>query len=201
MNIKFFPKYWFANKETRFNLLLDQQYPKDCFEKAKAKLDREFPTKSEKDLDVYKLRLNELEYNYKLKDEYEFEHYKLGYSHLSDKEYAKESLELEYKFGKIKEIDYMKEKADLDGKPFVAVRPDFDEVDGDNFYFDIIFNEIFIEKLKKQGYSGDTDNDIVDQWLKWKMINSFDNIEDLIENKIPTNISKIDVGDGKKLYK
>ena len=95
----------------------------------------------------------------------------------------------------------MKEKADIEGKPFVAVKPNFDEYDGDNFYLEMVYNDIFIDKLKKQGYTGFTDEDIVEQWFKFKMINTYDNLVDLAQNQIPTEISKIDMPDGKKLYK
>lgn len=201
MNIKWSPKYWFADKETKFNLLLDEKYPSDCFDKEKEKLDREFPTNSEKELDSYKLRLNELEFKYKLKDEYEFEKFKIPFQHLRRNLEELAYLELSHKFKRISDIDYMKEKADIEGKPFVAVKPNFDEYDGDNFYLEMVYNDIFIDKLKKQGYTGFTDEDIVEQWFKFKMINTYDNLVDLAQNQIPTEISKIDMPDGKKLYK
>ena len=201
MNIKFSPKYWFADKETKFNLLLDQQYPNNCFEKEKAKLDREFPTNSEKELDSYKLRLNELEFNYNLKEEYDFEEFKINITYKQGKDKELALLENKFKFHKIKEIDYMKDKATIEGKPFVAVKPNFEEVDGEDFYLELEYNEIFLEKLKKQGYSGLTNEDIVEQWLKFKMIDSFDNLAEMAQNQIPTQINKIDLGDGKKIYK
>ena len=95
----------------------------------------------------------------------------------------------------------MKDKATIEGKPFVAVKPNFEEVDGEDFYLELEYNEIFLEKLKKQGYSGLTNEDIVEQWLKFKMIDSFDNLAEMAQNQIPTQINKIDLGDGKKIYK
>ena len=159
------------------------------------------PTNSEKELDSYKLRLNELEFKYKLKDEYEFEKFKIPFQHLRRNLEELAYLELSHNFKRISDIDYMKEKADIEGKPFVAVKPNFDEYDGDNFYLEMVYNDIFIDKLKKQGYTGFTDEDIVEQWFKFKMINTYDNLVDLAQNQIPTEISKIDMPDGKKLYK
>jgi len=51
MNIKLAPKYSFANNEIQFNLLFEEKYPKNCFEKEKERLNYEFPTKTEKELD------------------------------------------------------------------------------------------------------------------------------------------------------
>ena len=201
MNIKFSPKYWFADKLTKFNLLLDQKYPNDCLEKEMAKLDNDFPTNSEKELDSYKLRKNEIEYKYDKIDEFQFEENKIEITYKQGKDKELALLENKFKFHKIKEIDYMKDKATIEGKPFVAVKPNFEEVDGEDFYLELEYNEIFLEKLKKQGYSGLTNEDIVEQWLKFKMIDSFDNLAEMAQNQIPTQINKIDLGDGKKIYK
>jgi len=61
MNIKLSPRYWFANNEIKFNLLLEEKYPNNYFEKEKERLNYEFLTKMEKELDLYKLRINEIE--------------------------------------------------------------------------------------------------------------------------------------------
>jgi hypothetical protein len=70
MNIKLAAKYWLANKETKFNLLFEKKYTNNCFEKEKERLNYKFPIKTKKELDSYKLRLNEIEFKYNKKDEY-----------------------------------------------------------------------------------------------------------------------------------
>lgn len=70
MNIKLTPQYQFVNNETKFNLLLEEKYPNNCSEKEKERLNYKFPIKTKKELDSYKLRLNEIEFKYNKKDEY-----------------------------------------------------------------------------------------------------------------------------------
>ena len=201
MNVIFNPVYWFADKEKRFEMLADQLYKDKPYEREIAYLNHEFPTNSEKETPTYMLRHNEIEYKYQKIDEYSYELKKILVNISDEKERKLKTLDLDYKFEKVSQIEYLKTKATIENKPFVAVKPNFDETDGDNFYLDIEFNEIFIEKLKKEGYTGDDDQEIVDQWLKWKMIKSFDNIGDIFQNEIPTAINRIDIGDGKKLVK
>jgi len=201
MNVIFNPVFWFADKEKRFEMLTDQLYKDKPYDKDMAYLNHEFLSNSEKETSAYILRKNEIDYKYKKIDEYSYELKKILVNTSDENEKKLKTLELDYKFKKVSQIEYLKTKATIENKPFVAVKPNFDETDGDNFYLDIEFNEIFIEKLKKEGYTGDNDQEIVDQWLKWKMIKSFDNISDIFQNEIPTTINRIDIGDGKKIVK
>lgn len=60
-----------------------------------------------------------------------------------------------------------KEMATINGEPWVSVlnvelAPD----DVGNGAFELDWNEIFVAKLVKSGYSGKTDADIVDRWFQ-----------------------------------
>lgn len=203
---KYNPKYWFKNKNSKEYQLDKLQYEKDSknlsdYEYELAILNLDFKSDAEKKLDNYILRLNELNFKYNKIDEYTYTIKNLTVLEKDELEFKKKELEIKYTYNKIKEIDYLKEKATLNNKPFVALRPNYEETEGDDFYLEIECNDIFIDKLKKQGYTGDTKEELLDQWLKYKMINSFDNIDELINNVIPTTIRKIDIDNsGKKIY-
>lgn len=203
---KYNPKYWFKNKNSKEYQLDKLQYEKNSnnlsdYEYELAILNLDFKSDAEKKLDNYILRLNELEFKYNKIDEYTYTIKNLIVMEKDELEFKKKELEIKYTYNKIKEIDYLKEKATLNNKPFVALRPNYEETEGDDFYLEIECNDIFIDKLKKQGYTGDTKEELLDQWLKYKMINSFDNIDELINNVIPTTIRKIDIDNsGKKIY-
>lgn len=203
---KYNPKYWFKNKNSKEYQLDKLQYEKDSknlsdYEYELAILNLDFKSDAEKKLDNYILRLNELNFKYNKIDEYTYTIKNLIVLEKDELEFKKKELEIKYTYNEIKEIDYLKEKATLNNKPFVALRPNYEETEGDDFYLEIECNDIFIDKLKKQGYTGDTKEELLDQWLKYKMINSFDNIDELINNVIPTTIRKIDIDNsGKKIY-
>lgn len=203
---KYNPKYWFKNKNSKEYQLDKLQYEKNSnnlsdYEYELAILNLDFKSDAEKKLDNYILRLNELNFKYNKIDEYTYTIKNLTVLEKDELEFKKKELEIKYTYNKIKEIDYLKEKATLNNKPFVALRPNYEETEGDDFYLEIECNDIFIDKLKKQGYTGDTKEELLDQWLKYKMINSFDNIDELINNVIPTTIRKIDIDNsGKKIY-
>lgn len=200
------PKYWLMNKNSKEYKLAELDYNKKKqlitdYEYELAILNLDFTSDAEKKIDNYILRLNELEFKYNKIDEYTYTIKNLIVLEKDELEFKKKELEIKYTYNKIKEIDYLKEKATLNNKPFVALRPNYEETEGDDFYLEIECNDIFIDKLKKQGYTGDTKEELLDQWLKYKMINSFDNIDELINNVIPTTIRKIDIDNsGKKIY-
>ncbi len=75
-------------------------------------------------------------------------------------------LELDYKEGKIKEVEYQKKSATLRGEPWVIVLDmDFKEGSSLEGSFELDWNEFFIEKLKSEGYTGLTSDKIVNSWF------------------------------------
>ncbi len=60
-----------------------------------------------------------------------------------------------------------KEKATSEGEPWVSViSVEIDENNIGNGAFELDWNEIFVARLVKAGFTGKTDIDIVDQWFK-----------------------------------
>lgn len=72
-------------------------------------------------------------------------------------------------FSKKSEKDRLSEKdlCTARKEPYVAViNVHVDNTSPGNGYFELDWNTYFISDLKKAGYSGSTEEEIVDQWLK-----------------------------------
>jgi hypothetical protein len=83
-------------------------------------------------------------------------------------EYARASLEIDYKYDKITENLYLKEKASFDGEPYFTVVSGSYEAANDGvgrFEFELDWNEIFVEGLVEDGWEGITDDQIVNSWF------------------------------------
>lgn len=203
-NINF--KNWFVKKGSKEYQTNDLEYKKkqgiiDDYTYEIELLNLDFPSESEKRLDNYLLRLNDIDFKYHKIDEYTHELRTAKIIEKNEIEFQKKKLELDYKFDKLPVIEYLKNKATLDNKPFVAVKPNYDETTGDDFYLEVEYNELFLEKIKKEGYDGDTPEEMLDQWLKYKVVKSFDNLDEIVYNEMPTNIRKLDIDNtGKKIY-
>lgn len=65
-----------------------------------------------------------------------------------------------------KEILSAKEKATAQGQPFVeVVNVNFDNENPADGYFELEWNEIFVEQLRRAGYQGTSQEEIVDSWF------------------------------------
>lgn len=59
-----------------------------------------------------------------------------------------------------------KDRATARGEPFVkVVDVNFDERNPSDGYFELEWNQIFIKRLMESGYTGTTEEEIVDQWF------------------------------------
>lgn len=75
-------------------------------------------------------------------------------------------IELDYKEGKIEELDYKKRIATINGEPWVTViNMDFTKGTSLEGSFELDWNEFFVEKLKREGYTAHNDEVIVNQWF------------------------------------
>ena len=89
----------------------------------------------------------------------------------SETEQKISELDIYLKYDKINNIEYCKKKNDILGKPWVAIKTDYDEKnDPDNLEIEVAYNKTFIEKMRQKGLPGDTDEEIAEQWLKLFMI-------------------------------
>ena len=79
----------------------------------------------------------------------------------------KKDVKTEVKDPKIEALMAEKEKATKDGKPWVAVLNTHINKDNiKNGFFELDWNNEFIEKLLDAGYKGETNEQIVDGWFK-----------------------------------
>lgn len=74
--------------------------------------------------------------------------------------------ELDYRAGKIGELEYSKKCATLRGEPWVnVVNMDFTKKTSLEGSFELDWNEAFVEKLQSEGYTGPSPDNIVNQWF------------------------------------
>ena len=110
--------------------------------------------------------LIKIDFKYQKISEYERDKALLEIDNPSDKE--KRLLEIELKHGKITQKNYEKSLCTLNNEPWVGVlNSEFEAtLDGSGgFSLEMDWNHEFIVYLKANGYSGDTESDIVDKWI------------------------------------
>jgi hypothetical protein len=85
---------------------------------------------------------------------------------LNKQQYEEKKLEIQFKYGKISKDDYERDLANLKGEPWVSAKEShFNGEEGVNgFYLKFNWNEHFINLLMSHGYSGYTDEEIVEKW-------------------------------------
>lgn len=121
--------------------------------------------KDEMDEDVYLRKLWVIEVESKEITEEEY-HRKLVTLIKDEKQKALATLELDYRGGKIEQLEYEKEVATVKGEPWVIVlKMDFNNKTSLEGSFELDWNEPFVEKLKSEGYVAPTPDAIVNQWF------------------------------------
>lgn len=158
-------------------------------------LSLKYNSESKKRLPMYKLSFLDLQKEYNLIDdfEYELETTKVLNQDKSEIDKQLAELEIKYKFKKIDNIEYIKRKNDIQHKPWVAIKTKYDEDNNpDNLEVEVVYNRTFIEKMRQRGLPGDTDEEIVDQWLKIFFIANLeeDDLSSLFEDDEPQDIKK-----------
>jgi len=75
-------------------------------------------------------------------------------------------LELDQREGKLSEMEYSKKSATLRKEPWVTViNMDFSKGNSLEGSFELDWNQPFVDKLKAEGYTGPTPDNIVNQWF------------------------------------
>jgi hypothetical protein len=149
-------------------------------------LDIDYDSPILKDLDDYTIKLIDLKYKYKLISEYEKDKQlaEIKSKMWNPKEKELEFLNIEYKHNKIDELEYEKRKYDIDEKPWAVFNMKYDDNDDpNNMQVEVLYNEYFIKKLIKMGYSGDTEQGIINSWLSYMFASNID--DDLFLNNEP----------------
>ncbi len=107
----------------------------------------------------------ELQYKYKKLDEADY-HKNLAALIQNEEQRTLAFLEIEYREGTIGELEYNKRLATLKSEPWVnVVNMDFTKASSLEGSFELDWNEHFVTKLKSEGYTGPTPDNIVNQWF------------------------------------
>lgn len=136
-----------------------------------------YNTEEKRKLPLYKLSFLELQKKYKIIDDYSYD---LETSRVLNEDKSVEDkqiaeLDVMLKHYKITSIEYYKQKNDLLKKPWVAIKTNYDEeTNPDNLEVEVVYNKTFIDSMKKKGFPGETDEEIVDQWLNAFFISNID---------------------------
>jgi hypothetical protein len=84
-------------------------------------------------------------------------------------EYKLALLEIDYKFKKISERDYKKERATVIGEPYFCVlNGEYNQTGPEQgtMSFELDWNEEFVHELRRNGWTGVTADSIVDHWFE-----------------------------------
>lgn len=142
---------------------------KDTYERELKKLNKKFPTDVIRaNSSEYVLALINLQFKYNKIDAYERDTKSVV---AMSKEWTVEAreeelLKIDLKYNKIDDIEYEKRLNDIRKNPWAKIHFNYDESgDPTHIQTEVIYNEYFIKKLEKMGYSGETEDDLVESWL------------------------------------
>lgn len=140
-------------------------------------LNKEYNTETLKKTKEYRLKLLDIKLEYDNITQYDFDMEKtriLG----EDKQPIDLEIDLltmKYHHKKIDWIEYCKQKNDIQGKPWVAIRSNDDmEANPDAIQIELVHNNEFINYCKRLGIQGDSDDEISENYLKWFFISNID---------------------------
>jgi len=105
-------------------------------------------------------------------------------------------LEVELKYQRITDQEYERRKADINEEPWIAMpKIAWDPVDSSKTYFELDYNDFFLDFLRENGYQG-TDDECINRWLNdvcYSVLQEMDQPEPEMIN----TIRKIRLPDGK----
>lgn len=154
------PAHWGTAGRTREIMKAEYELEGHALEKRLLEIKKEDFDEAE-----YTRKVSELDYKYKLISTQEY-HRSLTLTIKDEGQRKLAVLELDHREGKLGEIEYSKQTATLKGEPWVTVlNMDFNKKTSLEGSFELDWNELFVEKLKQEGYSGPTSDNIVNAWF------------------------------------
>lgn len=122
-----------------------------------------------------KLKLD-VRYGKKTQEEADHELLDMKYQGEKSVAYYTEQLELEYKHGNITRLQYEKEVATLNKEPWFDYVAADKKISGAGVQaaVEIDWNEFFVDYLEEQGWTGNTPDEIIDNWFSSMMRQQFD---------------------------
>lgn len=203
----YLPGHWGLSGKTRERARIEYE-EKDPEVREKKLAELEFDEGSNE----LKLKLNDIDFKFGRIDEYTKDKNKIEILEHDENIKKIKLLDHDLKWEKISELDWEREKATLNGEPWVGVKSSsFDKSQGPGgLAFELDFNDRFIQMLTDNGYKGVSDEQIVDQWFNdlCKSILTEEGLEEFIEEiqegkaqRTPGQfVNKDDKGDGLEEY-
>jgi hypothetical protein len=115
--------------------------------------------------EAYNRKLWDIELKYKEIDENTY-HARLIDLIKDDKQRAIAKLELDFRNGVMTRLEYEKATATVNGEPWVTVlNMDFNKKTSLEGSFELDWNDLFVDKLRSEGYSATSPDLIVNQWF------------------------------------
>lgn len=173
----FFTKFGIDRKIAKIKATEQPSYERD-----KKCLDINYNTYGSYDSKEYELKVLELRKKYGNIDDYNYECEKeiLMYNQKDLTELNLKLLDIKKKHNEISELDYQKEKNTILKKPWAVFKMTYDEhTDSENAGIEVVYNEFFIDRLKKMGYTGLSEDDVVEAWLNQVFASNI-NVGDII---------------------
>ena len=127
---------------------------------------------------------------------------------ISDKDRQLKILDIDRRFGKLSELEYNKQSATIKEEPYVGVvNTHFNPKKPKSGFFELDWNQKFIDNLTENGYVAEKEEDAVNKWFNdlCKNIMLEDMDQDVLD-ELKANIKedkiakKKDLGDGKVEY-
>jgi len=195
------PGHWGLKGKSRERV--KAEYELDGIERERRLIEINYDDENERDLELLKL---ERKNNHITKEEYDYEYARLV--HGDTKEYRLIQLELDKKYEKIDELGYQKSIAEFHNDPWIGViSSDYNAgLTSDGFSFELDWNDEFVQMLKREGYRGATEDEIVEQWFEDKATEEYmkilseeaDDISETDDYSVPaTHVTKEKTDDGK----
>lgn len=134
--------------------------------------------------------------------EYEFqlETLKLEHKNHNHADFIIAKAEIDLEHEQITKTEYEKTIATAKEEPWVTVIDagiDYNQ-DGSQMNFELDWNKFFIDDLRKHGWTGLTDSDVVDQWFTHVCMDMMDPFGDYVEEETPTSMTRKTNSDGNK---
>jgi len=161
----------------------------------------DYDTEVLRNTDEYKLKKLEIDKKYQKINDLDYE---LNVNDVLEKDDTKKKLkrlDILKKYGKMDTLEYNKRYNDMLGKPWVAIKTNYDEdADPDNLEIEVAYNNTFITNMRKKGLPGETDEEIAEQWLRLFLIanleeDDLDMVRDNDSEDDKPSVSKKKIGD------
>lgn len=112
------------------------------------------------------IKLAQIDHTHKLLTDYEYELKLTELNHPEGTDRDLAQLELDHKHNKINNNDYEKRRAELLDEPWVnVIKLSWNPQDPTQSYFELDYNEQFIQFLRENGYTYTLETQVIESWL------------------------------------